>query len=190
MKIYNKKGFAVSILLIALGVFNAAAGFMADNLDMKTFIVIAALFAFGFVGVKRSLSEEFAREDKIEECDERNRLIDMNRGVRGAARADTDLKGGRQMRKRIVKDERDEQIDSRSKVMALDFMIAVTQILTVMCLIKGNPAWKGSFALLFLGGAVQFLYKFQSYEARQYLAAGIVAGLIGVFMLVWFGITG
>lgn len=109
MKIYNKKGFAVSILLIALGVFDAVGGFMADILDVKAVIVIAALFAFGFVGVKRSLSEEFAREDKIEECDERNRLIDMNRGVRGgAARADTDLKGERQMRKRPVKDERDE----------------------------------------------------------------------------------
>ncbi len=178
MKIYNKKGFAVSILLIALGVFDAVGGFMADILDVKAVIVIAALFAFGFVGVKRSLSEEFAREDKIEECDERNRLIELK------------SKGMTLRRKRIVKDERDEQIVSRSKGMALDFMIAVTQILTVMCLIKGNPAWKGSFALLFLGGAVQFLYKFQSYEARQYLAAGIVAGLIGVFMLVWFGITG
>ena len=77
MKIYNKKGFAVSILLIALGVFDAVGGFVADILDVKAVIVIAALFAFGFVGVKRSLSEEFAREDKIEECDERNRLIEL-----------------------------------------------------------------------------------------------------------------
>ncbi len=49
---------------------------------------------------------------------------------------------------RPFKDERDEQIDTRSKSMALDFMIAATQVLTVICLIKGNPAWKGSFSLL------------------------------------------
>ncbi len=63
---------------------------------------------------------------------------------------------------RPFKDERDEQIDTRSKSMALDFMIAATQVLTVICLIKGNPAWKGSFFLLFIGGATQFFYKYES----------------------------
>ena len=43
-------------------------------------------------------------------------------------------------KQRPVKDERDEQIDTHSKSEALDFMIAATQILTIMCLIKGNPA--------------------------------------------------
>ena len=46
------------------------------------------------------------------------------------------------LRQRPVKDERDEQIDTHSKSEALDFMIAATQVLTIMCLIKGNPAWK------------------------------------------------
>ena len=54
------------------------------------------------------------------------------------------------LRQRPVKDERDEQIDTHSKSEALDFMIAATQVLTIMCLIKGNPAWKGSLALLFI----------------------------------------
>ena len=60
-------------------------------------------------------------------------------------------------RQRPVKDERDEQIDTHSKSEALDFMIAATQVLTIMCLIKGNPAWKGSLALLFIGGAARFI---------------------------------
>ena len=41
------------------------------------------------------------------------------------------------LRQRPVKDERDEQIDTHSKSEALDFMIAATQVLTIMCLIKG-----------------------------------------------------
>ena len=38
------------------------------------------------------------------------------------------------------RDERDEQIDTRARSHALDFMTAATQVLTVMCLVKGNPA--------------------------------------------------
>ena len=93
-------------------------------------------------------------------------------------------------RQRPIKDERDEQIDTRSKSEALDFMIAATQVLTIMCLIKGNPAWKGSLALLFIGGAVQLFYKYGKYEEKPYIQVGIVLGLIGVALFIWFGITG
>ena len=61
------------------------------------------------------------------------------------------------LRQRSVKDERDIQIDTRSRSAALEFVIAATQILTLMCLVKGNPAWKGSLALLFIGGSVVVL---------------------------------
>ncbi len=91
---------------------------------------------------------------------------------------------------RPFKDERDEQIDTRSKSMALDFMIAATQVLTVICLIKENPAWKGSFSLLFIGGATQFFYKFDKYEEKPYFYIAVTALLIGVLLLVWFCITG
>ena len=37
---------------------------------------------------------------------------------------------------RPLKDDRDEQIDVRSKYHALDFLIAATQIVTIMCIIK------------------------------------------------------
>lgn len=59
------------------------------------------------------------------------------------------------LRQRSVKDERDIQIDTRSRSAALEFVIAATQILTLMCLVKCNPAWKGSLALLFIGGRSQ-----------------------------------
>ena len=65
-----------------------------------------------------------------------------------------------QSRQRPIKDERDEQIDTGSKSMALEFVIAATQVLTIICLVKGNPAWKGSLALLFIGGAASLFYKY------------------------------
>lgn len=91
---------------------------------------------------------------------------------------------------RPLKDERDDQIEVRSKYHALDFVIAATQILTVMCLVKGNPAWKGSLSTLFIGGAAALLYKYDKYEEKQYRHVGVALGLIGVALLVWFGVTG
>ena len=93
-------------------------------------------------------------------------------------------------KQRPFKDERDEQIDTSSKSAALDFVITATQVLTVMCLIKGNPAWKGSLALLFIGGAARLFYKYDKYEEKPYIQVGIGMGLIGVALFVWFGITG
>lgn len=88
------------------------------------------------------------------------------------------------------KDERDKQIDLHSKSIALELMIAATQILTILCLIKGNPAWKGSLAMLFLGCAASLFYKYDQYEEKPYVQVGIVSALIGIALLVWFAVTG
>lgn len=95
-----------------------------------------------------------------------------------------------ELRERPIKDERDQQIETRSRSHALDFFITATQILTVMCLVKGNPAWKGSLALLFIGGAATFVYKFDKYGDKAYLYVGIALGLIGLAMFIWFGFSG
>ena len=91
---------------------------------------------------------------------------------------------------RPFRDERDKEIDTHSKSNALEFMIAATQILTVMCLIKGNSAWKGSLSLLFIGGAAMLFYKYDKYGEKQYIQIGIIVGLIGLALLIWFGVTG
>ena len=54
-------------------------------------------------------------------------------------------------RQRPLKDERDQQIETQSRSYALEFVTAAAQIVTVMCLVKGNPAWKGSLSILFSG---------------------------------------
>ena len=92
--------------------------------------------------------------------------------------------------KRPIKDERDQQIDTAARSHALDFVVAATQVLTVLCAVKGNPAWKGSLSLLFLGGAAMLFYKYDQYEERPYRLVGVVLGLIGVGLLIWFGIAG
>lgn len=93
-------------------------------------------------------------------------------------------------KQRPVKDERDEQIDCHSKSTALEFVIAATQILTIMCLLKGNSAWKGSLALLFIGAAACLFYKYDQYKEKPYIQVGIGLGLIGIALFIWFGITG
>ena len=70
-------------------------------------------------------------------------------------------------RQRPIKDERDEQIDLQAKSHSLEYVICTTQILTIMCFIKGNPAWKGSFSLLFFGVAFGLFYKYQQYTENR-----------------------
>lgn len=89
-----------------------------------------------------------------------------------------------------VKDERDQEIQVKSESYALEFLIAATQILTIMCLIKGNAAWKGSLALLFIGGASQLFYKYKNYNDKAYLYVSIGLGVIGILLFIWFGISG
>lgn len=88
------------------------------------------------------------------------------------------------------KDERHQDIEVKSESYALEFFTAATQILTVMCLIKGNSAWKGSLALLFIGAAAKLLYKYKSYNEKPYIYGCIGSCIIGLLLLIWFGISG
>ena len=48
---------------------------MRRDLDINSTILIVALFLLGFGSIMRSISQRMAKEDKLEELDERNRLI-------------------------------------------------------------------------------------------------------------------
>ena len=93
-------------------------------------------------------------------------------------------------KERMVKDERDEQIDTSSKSVALDIVITATEILTIICIIKGNPTWKGSLRILCIDLSIGLMYKYAAYKEKPYLWVGIVFSLIGAALFVWFGITG
>lgn len=89
-----------------------------------------------------------------------------------------------------AKHEWKKQVDARSKITALEFMTAATQILTILCLVKGNPAWKGSLALLFVGAAASLFYKYEQHREKPYLWGAIGAGMVGLALLAWFAIAG
>ena len=75
MKIYNKKVFASGVFMVALGLLNLITSMMRQGFDINSIILIAALFVLGFGSIMRSISQRMAKEDKLEELDERNRLI-------------------------------------------------------------------------------------------------------------------
>ena len=77
MKIYNKKVFASGIFMAALGLLNLITSIKRKDLDINSIILIAALFVLGFGSIMRSMSQRMTKEDKLEEMDERNRLITL-----------------------------------------------------------------------------------------------------------------
>lgn len=75
MKIYNKKTFLFGVFAVALGVLNVAADFVNKKWEVSGIVLAAVLFFVGIGSLMRSLSQKMSREDKVEEADERNRLI-------------------------------------------------------------------------------------------------------------------
>lgn len=67
--------FASGVFMMALGLFNLITSIMRRDLDINSTILIVALFLLGFGSIMRSISQRMAKEDKLEELDERNRLI-------------------------------------------------------------------------------------------------------------------
>ena len=75
MKIYNKKVFASGVFELVMGLLLLITSITREDLDINAIILIVALFAFGFGSIMRSISQRMAKEDQLEELDERNRLI-------------------------------------------------------------------------------------------------------------------
>ena len=77
MKIYNKKVFASGVFEIALGLLSLIADIMKQDFSIKSSVLIAVLVVLGFGSILRSVLPRMAKEDKLEELDERNRLITL-----------------------------------------------------------------------------------------------------------------
>ena len=79
MKIYNKKGLLWGIVWTAAGAFCLyrdavdASGFLSQQI--KSVVLSLIMLAIGVTGFVRAFSKRASMEDKVEERDERSRLI-------------------------------------------------------------------------------------------------------------------
>lgn len=74
MKIYHKKNFAAGLGLILLGGISLAV-MCWTGLQVKSLLLSALCLFFGIGCVLRSISKEDSIEDRLNEQDERNRLV-------------------------------------------------------------------------------------------------------------------
>lgn len=91
---------------------------------------------------------------------------------------------------RPVYDERDREIEVRAKGKALEFAAGCIEAFVLICAIQGNPAWKGGLSLLLLGLGASLFFRSEEYEEREYLWGGLLLGLMGVALMVWFAFWG
>lgn len=75
MKIYNRKKFASGTLCILLGALLLVTSILRHG-NVSSLVLALVLLALGAGELARSLSKTWTKEDKLEEWDERNRLID------------------------------------------------------------------------------------------------------------------
>lgn len=76
MKIYNKKSFAEGIFILALGTLLLIMDCINHTFEVKGAVLIFALYFFGGGLLVRSLSRKLTREDRLDQMDERNQLIE------------------------------------------------------------------------------------------------------------------
>jgi len=76
MKIYHKKNFIFGLFSLFLGGLNLALAALR-GFDIKSGVLVALLLIMGGASLVRSLSPKYSREDRVEELDERNRLVKL-----------------------------------------------------------------------------------------------------------------
>lgn len=74
MKIYNRKNFVSGLLLTILGIILFVLG-LKTGMDWETVILSASCMFIGIGLLIRSASAKLSREDKLDELDERNKLV-------------------------------------------------------------------------------------------------------------------
>ena len=77
MKICHKKNFWAGAGMLALGILNLATALWRGQMEWSDWVLVLALVLLGGSSLLRSLSPKLARQDKIEEQDERNVLVQL-----------------------------------------------------------------------------------------------------------------
>lgn len=76
MKIYNRRGFAASLIALGVGLAGMAA-LVVKELDIRLLFSTVFLLGAGGYYLPRSLSKKASKEDKLLEEDERDLFIEM-----------------------------------------------------------------------------------------------------------------
>lgn len=77
MKIYNKKQFYFSCLWLVMGISIIVLALVEGDLNFNSIFGAVCGGILGINGLGRSLSQKRSQENKVEELDERNRLIEL-----------------------------------------------------------------------------------------------------------------
>lgn len=77
MKIYHKRNFWAGLGMLALGILNLATAQWRGQMEWSDWVLVLALVFLGGGFLLRGLSPKLARQDKIEEQDERNVLVQL-----------------------------------------------------------------------------------------------------------------
>lgn len=83
MKIYNKKKFYFSLLWLAMGISIMILTLVNGDMNLDSVFSAACCCILGINGLGRSISQKMSREDKVEELDERNQLIELKSKRKG-----------------------------------------------------------------------------------------------------------
>ena len=83
-----------------------------------------------------------------------------------------DLKQVRDLR--LVRDERDREVEAEAGRRAGNALLLVTQLLAAACLLQGDPAWMALLSLTFIWGAVKGFCRFGQDREKLYLAWGLL----------------
>ena len=96
----------------------------------------------------------------------------------------------KQTKKRLAGTGRTQAGGAPGRGRAMDVVVAAGQVVTVLCLVKGNPAWRGTLSLLFFGCAAALFDRGRESEQRAWRLVGAAFSAVGAGLLVWFGVTG
>ena len=77
MKVYNKRKLLLSALWIIVAISIIAISLVQGDLEFKGIFAAICCAILGINGLGRSISKKMSLEDKVEELDERNQLIEL-----------------------------------------------------------------------------------------------------------------
>ena len=92
-----------------------------------------------------------------------------------------DLKQVRDLR--LVRDERDREVEAEAGRRAGNAVLLVTQLLAAACLLQGDPAWMALLSLTFIWGAVKSFCRFGQDREKLYLAWGLLTAAGAAILL-------